>query len=55
METIEILTQTFKSTAALAELKGIAKTIPNQVMLINTINRSKSETIITSTREYLTY
>jgi hypothetical protein len=33
VETIEILRQTNKSTAALAELKGIAKTIPNQAML----------------------
>ena len=37
VETIEILRQTNKSTAALAELKGIAKTIPNQAMLINAI------------------
>ena len=32
VETIEILRQTNKSTAALAELKGIAKTIPNQAI-----------------------
>ena len=37
VETIEILRQTNKSTAALAELKGIKKTIPNQAMLINAI------------------
>jgi len=37
VETIEILRQTNKSVAALAELKGIAKTIPNQIMLINAI------------------
>jgi len=37
METIEILIQPFKSTAALAELKKIAKIIPNQAMLINAI------------------
>ena len=37
VETIEILRQTNKSTAALAELKGIAKTIPDQAMLINAI------------------
>lgn len=37
VETLKILRQTNKSTAALAELKGIAKTIPNQVMLINAI------------------
>jgi hypothetical protein len=30
VETIEILRQTNKSTASLAELKGITKTIPNQ-------------------------
>lgn len=37
VETIEILRQTNKSTAALAELKGISRTIPNQAMLINAI------------------
>src|SRR5690606_33848605 len=37
VETIDILRQTNKSAAALAELKGLAKTIPNQVMLINAI------------------
>ena len=37
VETIEILRQTNKSSAALAELKGIAKTIHNQEMLINAI------------------
>ena len=37
VETIEILRQTNKSTAALTELKGIAKTMPNQAMLINAI------------------
>ena len=37
VETIDILRQTHKSAAALAELKGIAKTIPNQAMLINAI------------------
>ncbi len=37
VETIEILRQTNKSTASLAELKGITKTIPNQAMLINAI------------------
>ncbi|NLB63721.1 MAG: hypothetical protein GX801_06390 [Fibrobacter sp.] len=37
VETIEILRQTNKATAALAELKGIAKTIPNQAMLINAV------------------
>lgn len=37
VETIRILRQTAKSFAALAELKGIAQTIPNQSMLINAI------------------
>ena len=32
VETIEILRQTNKSTAALAELKGVAKTILNQAI-----------------------
>lgn len=54
VETIEILRQTIKSTAALAELKGIAKTIPNQAMLINAIvlqeakDSSEVENIITT-------
>ncbi len=54
VETIEILRQTNKSTAALAELKGIAKTIPNQAMLINAIvlqeakDSSEIENIITT-------
>ena len=54
VETIEILRQTNRSTAALAELKGIAKTIPNQAMLINAIvlqeakDSSEIENIITT-------
>ncbi|WP_421921174.1 Fic family protein [Marinifilum sp.] len=54
VETIEILRQTNKATAALAELKGIAKTIPNQAMLINAIvlqeakDSSEIENIITT-------
>jgi Fic family protein len=54
VETIEILKQTNKSTAALAELKGIAKTIPNQAMLVNAIvlqeakDSSEIENIITT-------
>lgn len=54
VETIEILRQTNKSTAALAELKGIAKTIPNQAMLINALvlqeakDSSEIENIITT-------
>ena len=54
VETIEILRQTNKSSAALAELKGIAKTIPNQAMLVNAIvlqeakDSSEIENIITT-------
>ena len=57
VETIEILRQTNKSTSALAELKGIAKTIPNQTMLINAIvlqeakDSSEIENIITTQDE----
>jgi Fic family protein len=57
VETIEILRQTNKSTSALAELKGIAKTIPNQAMLINAIvlqeakDSSEIENIITTQDE----
>lgn len=57
VETLEILRQTTKSVAALAELKGIAKTIPNQAMLINAIvlqeakDSSEIENIITTQDE----
>ncbi len=57
VETIEILRQTNRSTAALGELKGIAKTIPNQAMLINAIvlqeakDSSEIENIITTEDE----
>ncbi len=57
VETIEILRQTTKSTAALAELKGIAKAIPNQAILINAIvlqeakDSSEIENIITTQDE----
>ena len=57
VETIEILRQTNKASAALAELKGIAKTIPNQAMLINAIvlqeakDSSEIENIITTQDE----
>jgi hypothetical protein len=57
VETIKILRQTNKSTAALAELKGIAKTIPNQAMLVNAIvlqeakDSSEIENIITTQDE----
>lgn len=57
VETLGILRQTNKSTAALAELKGIAQTIPNQTMLINAIvlqearDSSEIENIITTQDE----
>ena len=57
VETIEILRQTNKSTAALAELKGVAKTIPNQAMLVNAVvlqeakDSSEIENIITTQDE----
>ena len=57
VETIEVLRQTNKSTAALSELKGIAKTIPNQAMLVNAIvlqeakDSSEIENIITTQDE----
>ena len=57
VETIKILRQTNKASAALAELKGIAKSIPNQSMLINAIvlqeakDSSEIENIITSQDE----
>jgi Fic family protein len=57
VETIGILRQTNRSTAALAELKGFARTIPNQSMLINAIvlqeakDSSEIENIITTRDE----
>ena len=54
VETLVILRQTNKAATALAELKGIAKTIPNQAMLINAIvlqeakGSSEIENIITT-------
>lgn len=57
VETIGTLRQANKSIAALAELKGIAKTIPNQTMLINAIvlqeakDSSEIENIITTQDE----
>ncbi len=57
VETIEILRQANRSAAALAELKGIAKTIPNQAMLINAVvlqeakDSSEIENIITTEDE----
>jgi len=57
IETIEILRQLSKSSNALGELKGIAKTIPNQKMLINAVilqeakDSSEIENIITTQDE----
>lgn len=57
VETIEILRQANKASTALAELKGIAKTIPNQTMLINAVvlqeakDSSEIENIITTQDE----
>tara|TARA_B100000809_G_scaffold17499_1_gene15544 strand:+ start:510 stop:899 length:390 start_codon:yes stop_codon:yes gene_type:complete len=57
VETIEILRQLSKSTNSLGELKGIAKTIPNQEMLINAVvlqeakDSSEIENIITTQDE----
>ena len=57
VETISILRQTTKAATALAELKGIAKTIPNQLMLVNAIvlqeakDSSEIENIITTQDE----
>lgn len=57
VETIKILRFANKASAALAELKGIAKTIPNQAMLVNAIvlqeakDSSEIENIITTQDE----
>lgn len=57
VETIEILKKAAKATFAIAELKGIAETIPSQQMLVNAIilkeakDSSEIENIITSTDE----
>jgi Fic family protein len=57
VETIKVLRQTTKAATALAELKGIAKTIPNQLMLVNAIvlqeakDSSEIENIITTQDE----
>lgn len=57
VETIKVLRQVSKAAAALAELKGIAKTIPNQEMLVNAIvlqeakDSSEIENIITTQDE----
>jgi len=57
VETIKILRSAAKASLAIAELKGIAQTIPNQKMLINAVvlqeakDSSEIENIITSTDE----
>ena len=57
VETIKILRQNNKASSALAELKGMARTIPNQSMLINAIvlqeakDSSEIENIITTQDE----
>ncbi|MEQ6120517.1 Fic family protein [Reichenbachiella sp. MALMAid0571] len=57
VETLKILRETNKATAALAELKGIANSIPNQSMLVNAIvlqeakGSSEIENIITTQDE----
>jgi Fic family protein len=57
VETLKILRQLSKSSTALGELKGVAKTIPNQKMLINAVvlqeakDSSEIENIITTQDE----
>ncbi len=57
VETVIILRQLSKTSQALGELKGIAKTIPNQAMLINAVvlqeakDSSEIENIITTQDE----
>jgi Fic family protein len=57
VETLNILREVNKATAAVAELKGIANTIPNQSMLLNAIvlqeakGSSEIENIITTQDE----
>jgi Fic family protein len=57
VETVEILRQANKAGSALAELKGMAKTIPNQEILINAVvlqeakDSSEIENIITTQDE----
>ena len=57
IETLSVLRQVNKSSSALGELKGIAKTIPNQNMLINAValqeakDSSEIENIITTQDE----
>lgn len=57
VETVRILRQLSKSSQSLGELKGVAKTIPNQAMLINAVvlkeakDSSEIENIITTQDE----
>lgn len=57
VETIDVLRSANKAALAIAELKGIAQTIPNQNMLVNAVvlqeakDSSEIENIITSTDE----
>jgi len=57
VETLNVLRQLSKTSTALGELKGIAKTIPNQAMLINAVvlqeakDSSEIENIITTQDE----
>lgn len=57
VETLEVLRQLSNSTKALGELKGIAKTMPNQAMLVNAVvlqeakDSSEIENIITTQDE----
>ena len=48
LETKEVLKQLSKASRALAELKGVARTMPNQNILINAImiNEAKSSSEI---------
>ncbi len=57
VETVKILRQLSKTSQSLGELKGIAKTIPNQTMLVNAVvlqeakDSSEIENIITTQDE----
>lgn len=57
VETVKILRQLSKTSQSLGELKGVAKTIPNQAMLINAVvlqeakDSSEIENIITTQDE----
>lgn len=57
IETTQVLRQVAKSSLAIAELKGVAETIPDQQMLVNAIilkeakDSSEIENIITTTDE----